>query len=94
MLNLKIINYFVQIRSNVIQTVSFHFFFIAIARVALDVRLGCLDDDANIETQQLIDAVTTFFKNVGILELKIPFWKLFNTPTWLKYVNALDTILR
>lgn len=72
----------------------FFFFFIAIARVALDVRLGCLDDDANIETQQLIDAVTTFFKNVGILELKIPFWKLFNTPTWLKYVNALDTILR
>ncbi|XP_031772563.1 probable cytochrome P450 49a1 [Apis florea] len=65
----------------------------SIARVALDVRLGCLDDDANIETQQLIDAVTTFFKNVGILELKIPFWKLFNTPTWLKYVNALDTIL-
>ncbi|XP_029039888.1 probable cytochrome P450 301a1, mitochondrial [Osmia bicornis bicornis] len=66
----------------------------SIASVALDVRLGCLDDDANIETQQLIDAVTTFFKNVGVLELKIPFWKLFSTPTWLKYVNDLDTIVR
>ncbi|KAF3430356.1 LOW QUALITY PROTEIN: hypothetical protein E2986_11633 [Frieseomelitta varia] len=66
---------------------------VTIARIALDVRLGCLDDDANMETQQLIDAVTTFFKNVGILELKIPFWKLFNTPTWLQYVNALDTIV-
>ncbi|XP_026666507.1 probable cytochrome P450 301a1, mitochondrial isoform X2 [Ceratina calcarata] len=65
----------------------------SIARVALDVRLGCLDDDANVETQQLIDAVTTFFKNVGVLELKIPFWKLFNTPTWIQYVNALDTIV-
>ncbi|KOX77763.1 putative cytochrome P450 49a1 [Melipona quadrifasciata] len=65
----------------------------SIARIALDVRLGCLDDDANVETQKLIDAVTTFFKNVGILELKIPFWKLFNTPTWLQYVNALDTIV-
>ncbi|CAL7945298.1 unnamed protein product [Xylocopa violacea] len=65
----------------------------SIARVALDVRLGCLDDDANVETQQLIDAVTTFFKNVGVLELKIPFWKLFNTPTWLQYVKALDTIV-
>lgn len=70
------------------------FTFTAIARIALDVRLGCLDDDANMETQKLIDAVTTFFKNVGILELKIPFWKLFNTLTWLQYVKALDTIVR
>lgn len=65
----------------------------SIARVALDVRLGCLDDDAPLETQQLIDAVNIFFKNVGVLELKVPFWKLFNTPTWQKYVNALDTIV-
>ncbi|XP_076619364.1 putative cytochrome P450 301a1, mitochondrial [Colletes latitarsis] len=65
----------------------------SIARVALDVRLGCLDDNANMETQKLIDAVSTFFVNVGILELKIPFWKLFNTPTWLQYVKALDTIV-
>ncbi|XP_046834494.1 probable cytochrome P450 301a1, mitochondrial [Vespa crabro] len=66
----------------------------SIARVALDVRLGCLDNNANVETQELINAVTTFFKNVGILELKIPFWRIFNTPTWKKYVNALDTIVR
>lgn len=65
----------------------------AIARVALDVRLGCLDDDAPIETQELIDAVNIFFKNVGVLELKVPFWRLFSTPTWRKYVNALDTIV-
>nr|XP_031846911.1 probable cytochrome P450 301a1, mitochondrial [Nomia melanderi] len=65
----------------------------SIARVALDVRLGCLDENANAETQELIDAVCTFFVNVGVLELKIPFWKLFNTPTWLQYVNALDTIV-
>ncbi|XP_076646794.1 putative cytochrome P450 301a1, mitochondrial [Halictus rubicundus] len=65
----------------------------SIARVALDVRLGCMDDNANAETQRLIDAVCTFFVNVGILELKIPFWKLFNTPTWIQYVKALDTIV-
>ncbi|XP_046748004.1 probable cytochrome P450 49a1 isoform X2 [Diprion similis] len=65
----------------------------SIARVALDVRLGCLDDDAPLETQELIDAVNVFFKNVGVLELKVPFWRLFNTPTWLKYVKALDTIV-
>ncbi|XP_043485686.1 probable cytochrome P450 49a1 [Polistes fuscatus] len=66
----------------------------SIARVALDVRLGCLDNNANLETQELINAVVTFFKNVGVLELKIPFWRIFNTPTWKKYVNALDTIVR
>ncbi|XP_065211300.1 probable cytochrome P450 301a1, mitochondrial [Planococcus citri] len=65
----------------------------SIARVALDVRLGCLDDViTNNDTQLLIDAVNTFFKNVGVLELKIPFWKVFNTPTWKTYVNSLDTI--
>ncbi|XP_012223918.2 probable cytochrome P450 49a1 [Linepithema humile] len=65
----------------------------SIARVALDVRLGCLDDNADAETQGLIDALITFFKNVPVLELKIPFWKIFNTPTWKQYVNALDTIV-
>ncbi|XP_029174794.1 probable cytochrome P450 49a1 isoform X1 [Nylanderia fulva] len=65
----------------------------SIARVALDVRLGCLDDNADAETQKLIDSLITFFKNVPVLELKIPFWKIFNTPTWQQYVNALDTIV-
>ncbi|XP_069679419.1 probable cytochrome P450 301a1, mitochondrial [Periplaneta americana] len=67
----------------------------SIARVALDIRLGCLDDhvsSSNSETQTLIDAVTTFFSNVGVLELKFPFWKIFSTPTWRKYIGALDTI--
>ncbi|XP_034937560.1 probable cytochrome P450 49a1 [Chelonus insularis] len=65
----------------------------SIAKVALDLRLGCMDENANLETQQLIDAVHTFFTNVGILELKFPFWKLFKTPKWCAYVNALDYIL-
>ncbi|XP_011500805.1 PREDICTED: probable cytochrome P450 49a1 isoform X2 [Ceratosolen solmsi marchali] len=66
----------------------------SIARVALDVRLGCLDEEhAPPEIQQLINAVLVFFKNVGVLELKIPFWKFFNTPTWRKYISALDVIL-
>ncbi|OXU24592.1 hypothetical protein TSAR_011043 [Trichomalopsis sarcophagae] len=66
----------------------------SIARVALDVRLGCLDGEhAPRETQELINAVLVFFKNVGVLELKIPFWKFFSTPTWRKYINALDVIL-
>ncbi|KAG8035300.1 hypothetical protein G9C98_006746 [Cotesia typhae] len=64
----------------------------SIAKVALDLRLGCMDQDANFETQQLIDAVHTFFTNIGILELKIPFWKLFYTPKYHEYVYALDKL--
>jgi cytochrome P450 family 49 subfamily A len=44
------------------------------------------------DTQKLIDAVITFFSNVGVLELKFPFWRLLSTPTWRKYISALDTI--
>ncbi|XP_050442824.1 probable cytochrome P450 49a1 [Adelges cooleyi] len=68
----------------------------SIARVALDQKLGCLDDDyaMNSDTQNLINAINTFFENVPVLELKIPFWKLFSTPTWKKYIKALDTITK
>jgi cytochrome P450 family 49 subfamily A len=69
---------------------------LAIARVALDQRLGCLEPNLapDSDAQQMINAVGTFFKNVGVLELKIPFWRLFPTPTWNKYIKALDTIRR
>ncbi|XP_063992761.1 probable cytochrome P450 49a1 [Diachasmimorpha longicaudata] len=64
----------------------------SIGQVALDLRLGCMDENANFETQQLINAIHTVFTNVGILELKIPFWKVFKTPTWNSWVEALDVI--
>jgi cytochrome P450 family 49 subfamily A len=67
----------------------------AIARVALDIRLGCMDEgvsSSTSDTQKLIDAVITFFTNVGVLELKFPFWRLFSTPRWKQYISALDTI--
>lgn len=69
---------------------------LAIARVALDQKLGCLEDEHAVDsdTQNLIDAINVFFANVPELELKIPFWKLFSTPTWRKYINALDTITK
>lgn len=70
--------------------------FLAIARVALDQKLGCLEDENTVDpdTQNLIDAINIFFANVPELELKIPFWKLFSTPTWRKYIKALDTITK
>jgi len=74
----------------------FLYIYIAIARVALDQKLGCFEDEHTVDsdTQNLIDAINIFFANVPELELKIPFWKLFSTPTWRKYIKALDTITK
>lgn len=67
-------------------------YLIALARIALDLRMGCLDETPPPDTQRLIDSINTFFINVPILELKIPFWRILNTPTFRKYIEALDSI--
>ncbi|XP_050307916.1 probable cytochrome P450 49a1 isoform X2 [Anthonomus grandis grandis] len=64
----------------------------SLARIALDIRMGCLEKTPPEDTQKLIDAINTFFINVPILELKIPFWRVFNTPTFRAYIEALDCI--
>ncbi|XP_063537986.1 probable cytochrome P450 49a1 [Cydia strobilella] len=61
--------------------------------IALDTRLGCFHASSGSESQRLIDAVNTFFLCVGQLELKAPWWRLWNTRMFKQYVNALDTIL-
>ncbi|XP_071452597.1 probable cytochrome P450 49a1 [Hetaerina americana] len=63
----------------------------SITRVVLGVRLGCLDSEHD-EARQMINAVLTFFRNVGHLELRVPVWRVFNTPTLKKYIRALDVI--
>ncbi|KAK9872098.1 hypothetical protein WA026_016143 [Henosepilachna vigintioctopunctata] len=64
----------------------------SLARIALDIKLDCLAENPNRQTQRLIDAVNTFFMAVPILELKNPLWKLIETPLFKRYINALDTI--
>ncbi|XP_066257197.1 probable cytochrome P450 49a1 isoform X2 [Euwallacea similis] len=64
----------------------------SLSRIALDVRMGCFDENPSPDTQRLINAINTFFLNVPILELKIPFWRLFSTPTFNLYIEALDCI--
>lgn len=63
-----------------------------IGRVALDVRLGCLD--ANLpetsEPLKIINAAKFALRNIAVLELKFPFWRYFPTPIWTKYVNNMD----
>ncbi|GLV35346.1 Cytochrome P450 301a1 [Carabus blaptoides fortunei] len=63
-----------------------------IGRVALDVRLGCLDPNlaVNSEPQKIINAAKYALRNVAILELKFPFWRYIPTPLWTKYVNNMD----
>jgi cytochrome P450 family 49 subfamily A len=66
--------------------------FTAIGRVALDTRLGCLGDDipSDSETYGILQSLHTFFTNVAEVELRTPFWRVWSTPTWKKYIGALD----
>ncbi|XP_073994660.1 probable cytochrome P450 49a1 [Rhodnius prolixus] len=63
----------------------------SLAKIALDVKLNSFSVTSK-ETQKFIDAIGTFFKAILILELKSPLWRFYNTPTWLSFVDALDTI--
>ncbi|XP_053616368.1 probable cytochrome P450 49a1 [Plodia interpunctella] len=61
--------------------------------IALDTRLGCFEATEGSESQKLIDAVKTFFLCVGELELRTPWWRIYPTAMFKRYVAALDTIL-
>lgn len=63
-----------------------------IGRVALDTRLGCLEDNLSPESepQQIIDAAKYALRNVATLELKAPYWRYFPTPLWTRYVKNMN----
>ncbi|CAH1406869.1 unnamed protein product [Nezara viridula] len=63
-----------------------------IGRIALDVRLGCLDRNLpnNSEPQKIIDAAKFALRKIAILELKAPYWRYFPTTTWRKYIENMD----
>lgn len=63
-----------------------------IGRVALDARLGCLNQDLpkNSEPQKIIDAAKYALRNVALLELKYPFWRYLPSTLWKKYVSNMD----
>jgi len=77
-------------------TPTVQFFFIGIGRVALDVRLGCLDPNlpTDSEPQKIIDAAKYALRNVAILELKAPFWRYVPTPLWTRYVKNMDYFIQ
>ncbi|CAB0028746.1 unnamed protein product [Trichogramma brassicae] len=67
-----------------------------IGRVALDVRLGCLQQgeagqlSPDSEPQKIIDAAKYALRNVATLELKAPYWRYIPTPLWTRYVRNMD----
>jgi cytochrome P450 family 49 subfamily A len=64
----------------------------AIAFVALDTRLGCLEPnlDPDSEPQLMINSLQTQINCVYKMEMKLPLWKYVSTPTWRKFVKASD----
>lgn len=65
---------------------------LAVARVSLDTRLGCLEPDLpeNSESQRIIDSINTFFWNVAEVELKFPVWRVYKNRAFRKYIGALE----
>lgn len=59
-------------------------------RVSLDRRLGCLSPEGNDDAQRIIDCINTFFWAVPELELRMPWWRLYPTKAYRKFVQALD----
>ncbi|XP_011191202.2 probable cytochrome P450 49a1 isoform X2 [Zeugodacus cucurbitae] len=62
----------------------------SVGRVALDTRLGCLTPDGSEESQQIINAINTFFWAVPELELRMPLWRFYPTKAYRSFVKALD----
>lgn len=64
---------------------------LAVGRVALDTRLGCVSKQGNEESKRIIDAINTFFWTVAEVELRMPVWRFYSTKAYKNYIGALDS---
>lgn len=64
---------------------------LAVGRVALDTRLGCVSKEGNEESKRIIDAINTFFWTVAEVELRMPVWRFYKTKAYRNYIGALDS---
>lgn len=69
----------------------FHRLNLAVGRVALDTRLGCVSKQGNEESKRIIDAINTFFWTVAEVELRMPVWRFYQTKAYKNYIGALDS---
>lgn len=69
---------------------------LAVARVSLDTRLGCLQSnlDEGSEPRTIINSILTFFKNVPEVELRFPVWRVYHNKKFKEYISALDNFRR
>lgn len=56
---------------------------------ALGTRLGCLKDN-DAEAREIIRCIHGFFHSVPALELSAPLWRVYSTPAYITYIEALD----
>lgn len=63
--------------------------FTAVGAWALGTRLGCLKDN-DAEAKEIIRCIHGFFHSVPTLELSAPLWRVYSTPAYKTYVEALD----
>ncbi|XP_026729006.1 probable cytochrome P450 49a1 [Trichoplusia ni] len=56
---------------------------------ALGTRLGCLKDN-DAEAREIIRCIHGFFHSVPALELSAPLWRVYSTPAYKTYIEALD----
>lgn len=68
----------------------------SIARIALDSRLGCLQDDSRVDedSKKMIQAVHDFFELIFKLEFLPSIWKYVKTPAYHRLMKALDTMTK
>lgn len=65
------------------------FSFSAVGAWALGTRLGCFRDN-DTDAKEIIRCIHGFFHSVPELELSAPLWRLYSTPAYKTYVEALD----
>uniref|UniRef100_A0A1A9VGK8 Cytochrome P450 n=1 Tax=Glossina austeni TaxID=7395 RepID=A0A1A9VGK8_GLOAU len=58
--------------------------------IALNTRLGCLTPTGSEDSQKIIDSISTFFRAVPELELRMPLWRFYATKTYKSFIQALD----
>ncbi len=65
----------------------------AITFVALDSRLGMLEDniDPDSDAGRLVELVKDTFDAMAKLEFGLSPWRHISTPTWRKLKNSMDT---
>ncbi|CAH2089680.1 unnamed protein product [Euphydryas editha] len=60
---------------------------------AMGTRLGCLSEKDD-EAKEIIKNIHGFFHSVPELELSAPLWRLYSTPAYKTYVDALDSFTK